>query len=76
MSAADTVAQMRARREAFALAMQLGVSVSEAKDRLARQRWEAADARLALRRCGTLASPVEQPDADADDDRQLAWWQR
>jgi hypothetical protein len=68
-------ARLRICREAFKLAMSRGISVTAARAELAQARWAAIDARLAAKRCGTLATPVSA-DEIGDGGRPLQWWQR
>lgn len=57
--------RLRQCREAFALAVASGTTVAEARRMLAQRRWAEADARLAAKRCGTLAEPVAPALGDA-----------
>ncbi len=69
---------MRAARELFERAQADRCSMAEAKRRLRAERWAAADARLAAKRCGTIAPAAANDAVDANDDppRAEQWWQR
>jgi hypothetical protein len=71
-------ARLRACREAFELAILRNIPLGQARYEIAKRRWQEAEARLALKRCGTRAPavPVAPEIADAGDGRELAWWQR
>lgn len=61
---ADRLAQCRA---VFERAQADRVDMDEAKRRLRADRWREADARLAAKRCGTVATASAQPEQ---------YWQR
>ena len=67
--------RLRTCRLAFAHAVARGISVTAARAELAQARWAAVDARLAAKRCGTLAAPLGAHEIE-DSERPLQWWQR
>lgn len=73
MMAADRAQQLRQAREIFALAQRENLSMAEAKRRVVEERWKAADARLAARRCGTAAPSIEPA---SESERALPWYER
>ncbi|RIA44079.1 hypothetical protein DFR49_2316 [Hephaestia caeni] len=80
MSARPTTEAERLRRcrQVFELAVRDRVSMAVARDRLARERWAEADARLSAKNntalCGTAAPAFAETDEDGD--ARLQWWQR
>ena len=69
MSAAEPEAdRLRRCRAVFERALADGVDMAEAKRRLRADRWAEANARLAAKRCGTVAGE--------EGGRELAWFQR
>lgn len=71
--AVDRAQQMRQAREIFALAQRDNLTMEEAKRRVVEERWKAADARLAARRCGTVAPSIEPAPESA---RVKPWYQQ
>lgn len=68
-------ARLRACREAFAFAQARNITVQAARAELAQARWAAVDARLAAKRCGTVAGPLGIDEIE-EGGRPLQWWQR
>lgn len=73
MMAVDRAQQLRQAREIFALAQRENLSMEEAKRRVIEERWKAADARLAARRCGTAAPSIEPT---PEGERAKLWYQQ
>ncbi|RHW17168.1 hypothetical protein D1610_11505 [Sphingomonas gilva] len=59
-AATDTVRRLARHRAEMQRALADNCSLDEARDRIARDRWQAATDSLA-RRCGTVAAPVRHP---------------
>lgn len=73
MAAGRSEAERMARHNAeLKLALAENLSLPEARERLARQRWQAADRARAERlgRCGTATAPC------SPSERQPYWWER
>lgn len=68
---ADRADQLRRHRSEFEFAMREGISMAEARSRLAQQRWEAAEARR-LSRCGTRDFGPEMTGENPDS--ATYWW--
>lgn len=73
MMAVDRAQQLREARELFDFAQREGLSMQEAKARLAQRSWQAATTALATRRCGTAAPPIEPA---PDGERAKPWYQQ
>ncbi len=73
MMAVDRAQQLRQAREIFALALRENLSMEEAKRRVIEERWKAANARLASRRCGTVAPSI---DPAPERERTELWYNR
>ncbi|WP_337846217.1 hypothetical protein [Sphingomonas sp.] len=71
--AVDRAQELRQAREIFALAQRDNLTMEEAKRRVVEERWKAAHARLAARRCGTAAPPIEPA---PEGERAKPWYER
>lgn len=77
----DTAARLRAARELFERAQRDGVSMQEARERLHRERWEAATDRLERKRaatglCGTASPRLDAPTTAPSPPADAPWMMR
>lgn len=75
MVASDQARRLARHRVEFQRAIDDGVSLAEAKRRIAEDRWLAAQRKLQAK-CGTAAGAVLPPRRGTPDEIPEQWWQR